>query len=86
MIVMKKYLNAVSLKQRIKRELEALFSLQKLVSSLEHPNKHKLLHSIFDILYECEVISEDAFLEWEVNEDTEEQEGKVVALKREMIV
>ena len=45
-IVMKKYLNAVSEKQR---ELEALFSLQKLVSSLEHPNKHKLLHSIFDI-------------------------------------
>ena len=77
-IVMKKYLNAVSEKQR---ELEALFSLQKLVSSLEHPNKHKLLHSIFDILYECDVISEDAFLEWEVNEDTEEQEGKVVALK-----
>ena len=55
-IVMKKYLDAVSEKERTKRELEALFSLQKLVSSLEHPNK--LLHSIFDILYECDVISE----------------------------
>ena len=53
---MKKYLDAVSEKERTKRELEALFSLQKLVSSLEHPNK--LLHSIFDILYECDVISE----------------------------
>jgi len=69
----------VSEKERTKRELEALFSLQKLVSSLEHPNK--LLHSIFDILYECDVISEDAFLEWEVNDDPEEQEGKGVALK-----
>ena len=70
-------MNAMSEKERIKRELEALFSLQKLVSSLEHSNKHKLLHSIFDILYE------DAFLEWEVNEDTEEreQERKVVAFK-----
>ena len=31
----------------------------------------------------CDVITEDAFLEWEVNEDTEEreQERKVVALK-----
>ena len=27
------------------------------------------------------ILSKDAFLEWEVNKDTEEQEGKVVALK-----
>ena len=80
-IVMKKYLDAVSEKERTKRELEALFSLQKLVSSLEHSNKHKLLHSIFGILYECDVISEDAFLEWEVKDDPEDQEGKGVALK-----
>ena len=63
-IVMKKYLDAVSEKERTKRELEALFSLQKLVSSLEHSNKHKLLHSIFDILYECDVTSSLRMPSW----------------------
>jgi len=60
-------------------ELEALYSLQALVNSLEHPNK--LLHSIFDVLYDCDVISEDAFLEWEESTEPGEQEGKGVALK-----
>ena len=40
----------------IAKELEALYSLQSLVTSLEHPNK--LLHSVFDVLYDCDVISE----------------------------
>ena len=55
-IVMKKYLDAVNEKERVKKELEALYSLQSLVTSLEHPNK--LLHSVFDVLYDCDVISE----------------------------
>ena len=38
------------------REVQALYSLQALVHRLEHPNK--LLHSIFDVLYEVELISE----------------------------
>ena len=54
--VMKKYLDAVTEKEKIAKELEALFSLQSLVASLEHPNK--LLHSIFDVLYDCDIISE----------------------------
>jgi len=72
--ILKKYLDAVK-----SSELEALYSLQALVNSLEHPNK--LLHSIFDVLYDCDVISEDAFLEWEESTEPGEQEGKGVALK-----
>jgi len=74
MPILKRYLDAVK-----EREVEALYSLQALVNRLEHPNK--LLHSIFDVLYECDVISEDAFMEWEVSDLPGEQEGKGVALK-----
>jgi len=72
--ILKKYLDAVK-----SSELQALYSLQALVNSLEHPNK--LLHSIFDVLYDCDVISEDAFIEWEESTEQGEQEGKGVALK-----
>jgi len=72
--VLKPYLDAVK-----EREVQALYALQALVHRLEHPNK--LLHSIFDILYEIELISEDAFIEWEESTEPGEQEGKGVALK-----
>ena len=49
--VLKPYLDAQK-----DREVQALYSLQDLVHRLEHPNK--LLHSIFDVLYEVELISE----------------------------
>jgi len=78
-VVMKKYLDGVSEREKINLELEALFSLQALVHGLEHPNK--LLHNVFDVAYDCDLISEDAFLEWEENTDPEEQDGKGVALK-----
>jgi len=78
-VVMKKYLDGVNEREKIDRELEALFSLQALVHRLEHPNK--LLHNVFDVAYECDLISEDAFLEWEENTNPEEQDGKGVALK-----
>ena len=54
--ILKKYLDAVKTS-----ELQALYSLQSLVNSLEHPNK--LLHSIFDVLYDCDVISEVSSVE-----------------------
>ena len=38
---------------------------------LEHPNK--LLHSIFEILYEDDIIGDDAFLSWEINSDPAKQ-------------
>jgi len=78
-VVMKKYLDGVSEREKINLELEALFSLQALVHGLEHPNK--LLHNVFDVAYDCDLISEDAFLEWEENTYPEEQDGKGVALK-----
>jgi len=72
--VLKPYLDAQK-----DREVQALYSLQALVHRLEHPNK--LLHSIFDVLYEVELISEDAFIDWEESTEVGEQEGKGVALK-----
>lgn len=72
--VLKPYLDAQK-----DREVQALYSLQALIHKLEHPNK--LLHSIFDVLYEIEIISEDSFLEWEESTEVGEQEGKGVALK-----
>jgi len=60
-------------------EGEALLALQYLMHRLEHPNK--LLHSIFEILYEDDIIGDDAFLSWETNSDPAKQEGKGVALK-----
>lgn len=35
----------------------------------------------FDCLYDEDVISEDAFCQWEVSKDPAEQQGKGVALK-----
>ena len=38
---------------------------------LEHPNK--LLHSIFEILYDDDIIGDDALLSWETNSDPAKQ-------------
>ena len=46
---MKKYVDAATEQEKVPKELQALFSLQSLVTRLEHPNK--LLHSIFDVLW-----------------------------------
>ncbi|WAR13850.1 IF4G1-like protein [Mya arenaria] len=59
-------------------ELQALFALQVLVTRLEHPQG--LLRGFFDILYDEDIITEDAFIEWERSED--EPEGKGTALKQ----
>jgi len=62
-----------------KLEMQALLSLQYLMHRLEHPNK--LLHSIFEKMYDDDVLSEESFMLWEKNNDPAEQEGKGVALK-----
>jgi len=72
--VLKKYLDA-----NIQREVEALTALQYLMHRLEHPNK--LLHRIFDSLYEDDVMSGDGFITWEKEDNPANQEGKGVALK-----
>lgn len=72
--VLKKYLDGQSA-----LEMQALLALQHLMHRLEHPNK--LLHSIFEKMYDEDILSEEALILWEKNEDPAEQEGKGVALK-----
>jgi translation initiation factor 4G len=63
----------------VDREKQALYSLQHLMHRLEHPNK--LLHQIFEALYDADVLSEEAFEAWEKCDNPAEQEGKGVAIK-----
>ena len=39
-----------------------------------------LLHRIFDLLYDADVLTYEAFIEWESSKDPSEQEGKGVAI------
>ncbi|KAK3602167.1 hypothetical protein CHS0354_013234 [Potamilus streckersoni] len=61
-------------------ELQALFALQVLIHKLEHPPG--VLRELFDILYDEDIISDDAFIQWEKSEDPQEQEGKGMAMKQ----
>lgn len=61
-------------------QLQALYALQALDHKLEHPQS--VLKSIFNFLFDEEVISEEAFIKWEKSDDPAEQEGKGVALKQ----
>ncbi|GFT00154.1 eukaryotic translation initiation factor 4 gamma 1 [Trichonephila clavipes] len=59
-------------------ELQTLYALQALMNNLGHPSG--LLHQIFDILHDDDVITEEAFKDWELNDDPNEAEGKGVAV------
>jgi len=72
--VIKKYLDT-----NPKLELQALIALQYLMHRLEQPSK--LLHSIFEKMYDDDVLTEDAFFQWEKHDDPADQVGKGVALK-----
>jgi len=72
--ILKRYLDGVGA-----LEVQALLALQYLMHRLEHPNK--LLHNIFEKIYEDEVISDESFINWEKNNNPKESEGKGVALK-----
>ncbi|XP_061684261.1 eukaryotic translation initiation factor 4 gamma 1-like isoform X4 [Syngnathoides biaculeatus] len=61
------------------KELQALYALQALMVHMEQPAN--LLRMFFDILYDEEVIKDDAFYKWESCKDPAEQQGKGVALK-----
>ncbi|GIX74715.1 eukaryotic translation initiation factor 4 gamma 3 [Caerostris darwini] len=58
--------------------LQALYAVQALMNELGHPSG--LLHQIFDILYDDDVITEDTFKDWEQSDDPDEAEGKGVAI------
>ena len=51
---------------------------------LEHPNK--LLHTMFEKLYDDEIISEDAFFLWEKNDDPSEQASPLYNLTNQFTV
>ncbi|XP_053379565.1 eukaryotic translation initiation factor 4 gamma 1-like isoform X2 [Mercenaria mercenaria] len=59
-------------------ELQALYAVQALIAKLEHPQG--VLRGMFDTLYDEDIISEDAFFQWEKSE--KEPEGKRVCLKQ----
>ncbi|XP_061588278.1 eukaryotic translation initiation factor 4 gamma 1a isoform X2 [Cololabis saira] len=61
------------------KELQALYALQALMVHMEQPAN--LLRMFFDVLYDEDVIKEDAFYKWESSKDPAEQTGKGVALK-----
>ncbi|GBM60298.1 Eukaryotic translation initiation factor 4 gamma 3 [Araneus ventricosus] len=61
-----------------KLQLQALYAVQSLMSQLGHPSG--LLHQIFDVLYDDDVISDESFKEWEESDDPNEVEGKGVAV------
>lgn len=59
------------------REAQTLFAIQSLVHSLDHPPN--MLNKFFHLVYDIELISEDAFHEWKNSNDPNEQNGKGVA-------
>ncbi|XP_037644118.1 eukaryotic translation initiation factor 4 gamma 1-like [Sebastes umbrosus] len=59
------------------KELQALYALQALIVHMDQPPN--LLQMFFDILYDEDVIKEEAFHEWEASRDPAEQKGKGVA-------
>jgi translation initiation factor 4G len=73
-VILKRILDA-----KVERETQALYALQALIHKLEHP--HKLLHQIFECLYQADVITYEGFEQWEISKDPAEQEGKGVAIK-----
>ncbi|BFZ23225.1 hypothetical protein BsWGS_26263 [Bradybaena similaris] len=62
------------IKNNAEMELQALYAIQALMHKLEHPSG--VIASIFDILYDEEVISEETFKQWEKSSDPQEAEGK----------
>ncbi|XP_052716574.1 eukaryotic translation initiation factor 4 gamma 3-like isoform X6 [Crassostrea angulata] len=73
--LLEKYLD-----HRAESELQALYAIQSLVHKLEHPQG--VLRTLFEILYDEDIISEDGFNQWEKSKDPNEQEGKGVAMKQ----
>ncbi|KAL2096291.1 hypothetical protein ACEWY4_008439 [Coilia grayii] len=61
------------------KELQALYALQSLMVQLEQPPN--VLRMFFDVLYDEDVVKEEAFYRWEGSKDAAEQVGKGVALK-----
>ncbi|GBM36523.1 Eukaryotic translation initiation factor 4 gamma 3 [Araneus ventricosus] len=61
-----------------KLQLQAMYAVQALMNQLSQPSG--LLHQMFDVLYDGDVISVETLLEWEKSDDPNEAEGKGVAV------
>uniref|UniRef100_A0ABD2X3F2 MI domain-containing protein n=1 Tax=Trichogramma kaykai TaxID=54128 RepID=A0ABD2X3F2_9HYME len=59
-------------------ELQCLFAVQSFVHKLQHPSG--LMNKLFTYLFEGNILSNEAFLNWEENEEPAERDGKVIAL------
>uniref|UniRef100_A0A8C1ZLL3 Eukaryotic translation initiation factor 4 gamma, 3a n=1 Tax=Cyprinus carpio TaxID=7962 RepID=A0A8C1ZLL3_CYPCA len=67
--ILHKYLNSDT-----ERQLQALYALQSLIVALDQPPN--LLRMFFDCLYDEDVISEDAFCQWETRQRIGEKKRK----------
>lgn len=56
-----------------------MFALKRLMVDLSFSG---VLRTLFEILYDEDIISEDGFNQWEKSKDPNEQEGKGVAMKQ----
>lgn len=56
-----------------------MFALKRLMVDLSFAG---VLRTLFDTLYDEDIISEDGFNQWEKSKDPNEQEGKGVAMKQ----
>uniref|UniRef100_A0A0B7B9X8 MI domain-containing protein n=1 Tax=Arion vulgaris TaxID=1028688 RepID=A0A0B7B9X8_9EUPU len=55
-------------------ELQALYAVQAVMHKLEHPSG--VVATIFDMLYDEDIVSEDTFKQWQKSTDPQEMEGK----------
>jgi len=65
-------------------ELESLYALQQLVEELEHPRL--LLRTIFNELYQGDVISEETFFEWEASKESPVGKGSALSSVKDFLI
>lgn len=64
-------------------ELESLYALQQLAEELEHPRM--LLRTIFNELYQGDVISEETFFEWEASKESPVGKGSALSSVKDFL-
>jgi translation initiation factor 4G len=64
-------------------ELQALFAIQLLVHELKQPRG--LLRDLFDVLYEGDIITEDAFFNWETSKESPLGKGHALSSVKDFL-
>ncbi|CAF1176047.1 unnamed protein product [Rotaria sp. Silwood1] len=70
-------LNAI-IEHKPEREIQTIYAIQNFVTKLEHPPKMAQL--LFDLFYDEECVSKDAFFEWLKHPDQSETEGHAIVV------